>query len=153
MPRSASISPGMPSPLRALTLTIGASSRNEPFRNSWTSISTRSAMPGSTASIFVRTVRPRCTLSSEQIARCSRVCGITDSSAEMTSSTTSMPPTPASMFLMKRSCPGTSTKPSVVRASSARLAKPRSMVIPRSFSSFRRSVSVPVSAFTSAVLP
>src|SRR5207247_1476265 len=36
---------------------------------------------------------------------------------------------------------------------SSRNAKPRSMVMPRAFSSGRRSVSVPVSALTSEVLP
>ena len=49
------------------------------------------------------------TWSSRQIAKCSRVCGITDSSAAITSITASMPPTPASMFLTNRSWPGTST--------------------------------------------
>ena len=45
------------------------------------------------------------------MSKCSRVCGLMDSSAAMTNSTRSMPLTPASMFLTKRSCPGTSTKP------------------------------------------
>jgi hypothetical protein len=44
-------------------------------------------------------------------AKCSRVCGLIDSSAAMTSSALSMPPMPASMFFTKRSWPGTSTKP------------------------------------------
>ena len=43
------------------------------------------------------------------MARCSRVWGMTLSSAATTSSARSIPPTPASMFLMKRSWPGTST--------------------------------------------
>ena len=43
------------------------------------------------------------------MSKCSRVCGITDSSAATTSITRSMPPAPASMFLTKRSWPGTST--------------------------------------------
>ena len=47
--------------------------------------------------------------SSRQISKCSRVCGITDSSAATTSSTASMPPAPASMFRTNRSWPGTST--------------------------------------------
>ena len=42
--------------------------------------------------------------------KCSRVCGITDSSAATTSSTASMPWAPASMLRTKRSWPGTSTK-------------------------------------------
>ena len=41
-----------------------------------------------------------------QIARCSRVCGITPSSAATTSSARSMPPAPASMLRTKRSWPG-----------------------------------------------
>src|SRR5512133_2805187 len=36
---------------------------------------------------------------------------------------------------------------------SSRLANPSSMVMPRAFSSFRRSVSMPVRALTSEVLP
>ena len=40
--------------------------------------------------------------------KCSRVCGITDSSAATTSSTASMPWAPASMLRTKRSWPGTS---------------------------------------------
>ena len=91
--------------------------------------------------------------SSEQIARCSRVCGITPSSAAITSMARSMPPTPASMFLTKRSWPGTSTISIVSPSGSSRKAKPRSIVMPRAFSSGRRSVSMPVSAFTSEVLP
>ena len=50
------------------------------------------------------------------------------------------------------SWPGTSTKENVV-SSHAACAKPRSIVIPRAFSSGRRSGSVPVSAFTRALLP
>ena len=52
---------------------------------------------------------PRGTPSSRQMSKCSRVCGMTDSSAATTSSTASMPPAPASMLRTKRSCPGTST--------------------------------------------
>ena len=110
-------------------------------------------MSRAVVSIFVSTVRPRFTRSSAQMSRCSRVCGITASSAAMTSMTASMPPMPASMFLTNRSCPGTSMNPIVVSSSSRRLAKPMSMVMPRSFSSLSRSASMPVSAFTSDVLP
>ena len=52
--------------------------------------------------------------SSWQIARCSRVWGITPSSAAITSMTRSIPPTPASMFFTNRSWPGTSTMPRVM---------------------------------------
>ena len=63
-----------------------------------------------------------------------------------------MPVAPASMFLMKRSWPGTSTIPSRKSPRSS-VAKPMSMVMPRAFSSGRRSVSMPVRALTSEVLP
>ena len=57
------------------------------------------------------------------------------------------------MFLTKRSWPGTSTIPMGRPSGSSRSAKPRSMVMPRAFSSGSRSVSMPVSALTSEVLP
>ena len=63
-----------------------------------------------------------------------------------------MPLAPASMFLTKRSWPGTSTNASRV-SPSLQCANPRSMVIPRAFSSFSRSGSVPVRALTRALLP
>src|SRR5579863_8710712 len=91
------------------------------------------------------------------MSKCSRVCGLMDSSAAMTSNTRSMPPTPASMLRTKRSWPGTSTNPrrkiSPLSAGMSAWAKPRSMVMPRRFSSARRSASIPVKALTSAVLP
>ena len=104
-------------------------------------------------SVLVRATRPLWMCSSEQIAKCSRVCGITPSSAAITSMARSMPPMPASMFFTKRSWPGTSTISIVRPSGSSRKAKPRSIVMPRAFSSGRRSVSMPVSAFTSDVLP
>ncbi len=54
---------------------------------------------------------PRRMASRRQMSKCSRVCGLMPSSAAITSSTRSMPPTPASMLRTKRSWPGTSTKP------------------------------------------
>ena len=50
------------------------------------------------------------------MARCSRVWGMMPSSAAITSITISMPPTPASMFLIRPSWPGTSTMPEAVAA-------------------------------------
>src|SRR6202049_845307 len=88
-----------------------------------------------------------------QMSKCSRVCGLIDSSAAITKRTRSMPPTPASMFLMNLSWPGTSMKPKRTLSDASRCAKPRSMEIPRCFSSLRRSVSMPVKARTRAVLP
>ena len=76
---------------------------------------------------------PRWMPSSRQMSKCSRVCGLIDSLAATVNSSRSMPPTPASIFLMKRSCPGTSTNPSRNAGVSSRCAKPRSIVIPRRF--------------------
>ena len=139
--------------------TIGArpGSRNDPRRKSPTSERTTASVSASTRSLLVSTVRPRRTASSRQISKCSRVCGLMPSSAATTNSSRSTPPAPASMLRTKRSCPGTSTNPRRNRppagADSSMWAKPRSMVMPRRFSSARRSASMPVSAFTSLVLP
>ncbi len=63
-----------------------------------------------------------------------------------------MPPTPASIVRTNFSCPGTSTNAIRVSPTTA-CAKPSSIVIPRAFSSFSRSGSIPVSARTSVLLP
>ena len=68
------------------------------------------------------------------MSKCSRVWGMTDSSAATTSSTASMPLTPASMFRTKRSWPGTSTNARFT-SSCTQWANPRSIVMPRAFSS------------------
>ena len=57
-----------------------------------------------------------------------------------------------SMFRTNRSWPGTSTNPTCTSPTTV-WAKPRSIVMPRSRSSLRRSGSVPVNAFTSVLLP
>ena len=101
----------------------------------------------------MRTTRPCLTRRSWQISRCSRVWGMTPSSAAMTRATRSMPEAPATMWRTKRSCPGTSTMPRCWPEGSVRSANPSSMVIPRSFSSLRRSGSTPVRAFIRALLP
>ncbi|MNP23515.1 hypothetical protein D3C76_1162270 [compost metagenome] len=62
-------------------------------------------------SVLVKATNARGIPSSSTMARCSRVCGITPSSAATTSRTRSMPQAPASMLWTKRSCPGTSMKP------------------------------------------
>jgi hypothetical protein len=54
---------------------------------------------------------------------------------------------------MNRAWPGTSTNATVPAAGSSVQAKPSSMVSPRRRSSASRSVSVPVSARTSADFP
>jgi hypothetical protein len=112
-----------------------------------------SSHSGSTMSVLVSATTPVEMPSREQISRCSRVWGMTPSSAAMTSTTKSMPAAPATMFFTKRSCPGTSTMPSLLPPGRSRKAKPSSMVMPRFFSSARRSQSMPVRAFTSVVLP
>ena len=64
-------------------------------------------------SILLMTTRPRSSPSKVMMSRCSRVCGMTESSAATTKATRSMPEAPATMFLMNRSCPGTSTIPTL----------------------------------------
>src|SRR5438445_545199 len=120
---------------------------------STTSACTRSSHSGSARSRLVMTGMPRRTPSSSTIARCSSVCGMIPSSAATTSRATSMPVAPASMLRTKPSWPGTSTTLAWSWSPSGSGANPRSIVIPRRFSSSHRSVSTPVRAFTSAVLP
>ena len=64
-----------------------------------------------------------------------------------------MPVAPATIVRTKRSWPGTSTTPSGRPLGSSSDANPSSIEMPRSRSCGRRSVSVPVSASTSTVLP
>ena len=87
-----------PSPVFELTGMISAFSRKEPFTASRTSSVTSSTISSSTMSILVITTMPDFTPKRRHISKCSRVCGIIDSSAATTSSTKSMPPTPASIF-------------------------------------------------------
>ena len=62
--------------------------------------------------------------------KCSRVWGMTDSSAATTSSTASIPWAPASMLRTNRSWPGTSMKDATRPSPRSAWAKPRSMVMP-----------------------
>src|ERR1700722_19936416 len=142
-----------PAPVVALTATIGASSKKEPRTNSAASSRASSSKSPVAKSALVSTTRPFCMPNNIQISKCSRVCGFMDSSAAITKRTRSMPLTPASMFLMNLSWPGTSTKPRRTFSESCKCAKPRSIEMPLFFSSFRRSVSMPVRARTKAVLP
>ena len=114
-----------PAPVSELTATIGDAPDPEmiPAGTPPLPAARHRAFRASTGSDLVSTVIPRRTESSRQISKCSRVCGLMDSSAAMTSNTRSMPPTPASMLRTKRSCPGTSTKP---RCSVSPLARGRS---------------------------
>ena len=65
----------------------------------------------------------------------------------------SIPVAPATIVRTKRSWPGTSTTETCRPPGSSRGANPSSIDMPRAFSWGRRSVSTPVSARTSAVLP
>jgi len=144
---SLSLSCSKPSPVLAETRKTGAFSRLVPSTSSWASSSTNSSNSRSaTRSHLVRTIKPREISSKSKMARCSRVWALTPSLAAMTRRTASMPPMPESMLPTKSRCPGTSIIPIVSPPGSVMDAKPRSMVISRSISSFKRSGLVPVKA-------
>ena len=140
------ISAGIPSPVRAETATMGEPAREVAPINSSISILTKRSSSSSTRSFLVITTIPRLTLSRSRMARCSLVWGITPSLAATISRARSIPPTPASIFFTNRSWPGTSTMPTSRPLGNLSQAKPRSIVMPRSFSSRRRSGSIPVRA-------
>ena len=142
-----------PSPVSAETGAIGEPASAVSASNSAISSSTRASHSSSTRSVLVSATRPRSMSSRSRMSRCSRVWGMTLSSAAITRRARLMPPTPASMFLMKRSWPGTSTMLTARPDGSSHQAKPRSMVRPRAFSSAQRSGSMPESACTRALLP
>ncbi len=112
-----------------------------------------SAPSSSTRSRLVSATTPSRMPSSCTIAACSRVCGMTPSSAATTSRKRSIPVAPATIARMKRSWPGTSTTDSRRPDGSSSGAYPSSIEMPRAFSWGSRSVSTPVSAATRAVLP
>ncbi len=98
-----------PRPSLALTVTSSQPANGVPSRNPRTSSSASSSSSSSTRSALVSATTPSRTPSSSMMARCSRVCGITPSSAAMTSRKRSTPVAPATMVRTKRSWPGTST--------------------------------------------
>ena len=147
---SFSRSSSIPRPSTALAATTSAFSRNVPRTSFW--ISSQSPAFHSRSAFVITTIPVRIPRR-ERISRCSRVCGITPASAAVTSMAMSIPPAPASIFFINLSCPGTSIIPALVPSGRSRKANPFSIVIPRFFSSARRSVSLPVSAFTRQVLP
>ena len=151
--RSRSRSASSPLPVWAETGTTGTSASGVPASRSRTSSAASSAISSSTRSVFVSATSPRSIPSSWQMATCSRVCGMTPSSAATTSISRSMPVAPATMVRTSFSCPGTSTTERRSPSPSSSSAKPRSIVMPRSFSSGSRSGSTPVSARTRADLP
>jgi len=133
----------------ALTGTIGAFSRNDPRRK----LLRLHAHQLQRVAIHHIAFRERHKLRASRpangkMSKCSRVCGLMDSSAAITSSNTSMPAAPAKHVADKTArAPGTSTRPKRTPFSS-RKAKPRSMVMPRRFSSASLSGCVPVRAST-----
>ena len=100
------------------------------------------------------TSRPSRTPRASSASRCSVDCGIHPESAATTNIVAGTGPTPASICVTNRSCPGTSTNATGSdSAGSVVQAKPRSIVMPRRRSSAQRSGSIPVSARTSVDLP
>ena len=106
---SAASSSSRPRPSFALTVTISQPANGVFSRNACTSSPAISSNSSSTRSALVSATTPPRTPSSSMMARCSTVCGITPSSAAMTSRKRSTPVAPATMVRTKRSWPGTST--------------------------------------------
>ncbi|CAJ6204410.1 Uncharacterised protein [Burkholderia pseudomallei] len=90
----------------------GASASGEAASHARISSRTRATRAASTRSHFVSASAPCATPSSCRIDRCSRVCGITPSSAAITTSAKSIPHAPAAIVWTSFSWPGTSMKPS-----------------------------------------
>ncbi len=102
-----------PCPVVDETGNMSAPSSAEPSSRFAICVSTSATRSGATGSIFVTATMPRFRPSRSTMARCSRVCGMTPSSAATTSTTKSMPVAPASMVCTNFSWPGTSTKPMI----------------------------------------
>ncbi len=92
---------------------ISAPARPVPARAAVISAATARRRSSSARSALVSATMPRVRPSRSRMARCSRVCGMTPSSAATTSSTKSMPVAPASMLWTSFSWPGTSMKPTI----------------------------------------
>jgi len=142
---SAARSSSSPAPVRVLVATARTPGSSSP--------ASAVARAGSARSAFVIATTPRSTPRLRSTLRCSTVWGITPSSAAIVMRKRSMPVAPATIVRTKRSWPGTSTTDSRRPDGRTRAAKPRSIEMPRSRSSGRRSVSTPVSSRISAVLP
>src|SRR5918997_1807158 len=132
-----------PSPVTPLTGTTGAAMPKDSKRSS-TSSAASSAVSPSTASILERATTPCSIPSTRRTSRCSRVWGITPSSAATTSRKASTPVAPETMFFTKRSWPGTSTRLARRPLGRSSSAYPGTMEMPLRCSSSNRSVSVPV---------
>ena len=135
------------------TKTIFEFSNNDPFSIFFTSNLTNSNHCSSTRSHLVKTMILLLIPSKFKIWKCSSVGGITDSSAAITIRARSIAPAPASIFAINFLCPGTSIKLTLNPRCNSIQANPKSMLIPRFFSSDNRSVSMPVIAFTKVVFP
>ena len=142
-----------PAPVTLETSAMGALSQKLPFSSSRMSSFTISNQSSSTRSHLFSTIMHFSIPSRPSISTCSRVWGIMPSSAAMTSSTRSMPTTPATMLFTNFSCPGTSIMPTLLPLGRSNQVKPRSMVMPLRCSSSQRSVLRPVSALMRVVLP
>ena len=142
MVSSSCLNASIPIPSVAETRMMGAFSIKESLTSSAISSSTRSSQSSSARSALFRAITPNGISSKLRISKCSRVWGMTPSSAATTKRATSILDTPAIIFFTNFSCPGTSMR--VVF--SFRNAKPISMVIPRFCSSARQSVLTPVRA-------
>ena len=155
--RRSSMPTGRPGPARVIDRDRARSARRPascPRRASSISAFTSSSHSSSTRSAFVRTIDAASGSRAGRGWRGARGSGASRPRRRRPrAARCRSPPTPASMFLMKRSWPGTSTMLTSWPLGSVSQAKPRSMVIPRSFSSARRSGSMPVSAWTSVDLP
>ena len=103
-----------PSPVSDDTGMIGASASPLSARASRIWAVTSARRSASARSALVSATSPCDRPSRSRIARCSRVCGMMPSSAATTSRARSIPPAPASIVWISRSCPGTSTKPVTV---------------------------------------
>ena len=132
---------------------IGLPSRKVPCTKSLISSRASSKRSSSTMSILVKATIPCSIPMRLQISICSLVWGMTPSSAAITIATTSIPLEPATIFFTNFSWPGISTMPICCPLGRSSQANPSSMVIPLSFSSLSRSVSIPVNALTRLVFP
>jgi len=101
--------------------------------------------------------RPFWILAWRRISKRSRDCGWIDALAAITNIATAMAMASASLFPTNRSCPDTSMTPSRNNVpsslESSSHANPTSTVMPRRFSSGKRSALIPVKASINAVLP
>ena len=147
------LSSSTPSPVRAETVTSGASD-SVVFANSRRTCASVSARRASSArSARVSTMTASVTPKALTASRWSSDCSCQPSSAATTNITAGAGPTPASMLPRNFSCPGTSTNATSRPEGSRVHTNPRSMVRPRTRSSSHRSGSSPVKALTSVDFP